>query len=178
MNITERLRQFDGRHVKPLEDLATQLLHVEGSVDELLALSNIADARTQTAATWILKRLQELGIILTAAQTLSVFRLLRNVSGWEARLHLLQMLDSLEIPSRNSAQLLKLLAEFLDDENKLIRAWSYNGLFVVGEQHQKHRRAIAVSLQAAQSDDAASVRARIRRICRSSDWTGNHEQSG
>ncbi len=44
MNLSEQLRQFDGKHIEPLEALGTQLLKREGSVDELLALSNRDDA--------------------------------------------------------------------------------------------------------------------------------------
>ncbi len=173
MNVSEQLRQFDGKHIEPLEAVASQLVTREGSVDELLALSDSDDAKIQTASTWILKWLHERHVPLSRSQTQQVLRMLRDVTQWEAKLHLLQMLAGLKIPSRNVDSLHRFLREQLFDDNKLVRAWSYNGLFVLGDQHGRFRTEVGELLKKAQHDPAASVRARVRQICKTSSWA-NH----
>jgi hypothetical protein len=177
MNLSEHLRQFDGKHIEPLESLATQLLTRKGSADELIALSNSDEAKTQVAATWILKWLHERHVLFSKSQTQELFRILRNVTHWEAKLHLLQMLHGLDIPPQDVASLHRFLKERLCDNNKLVRAWSYNGLFVLGEQHGRFRKEVAELLNEAKHDTAASVRARVRKICKASSWTNSAEQS-
>ncbi len=170
MNVSEELRQFDGKRIGPLEAVATQLLTCEGSVDELLTLSHRGDGKMQTAATWVLKWLGERHVRLSKSQTQEVIRLLRSVTHWEARLHLLQLINGLEIPPRNGTSLHRILKENLNDDNKLIRAWSYNGLFVLGEQISSFRNQVGELLNKAQHDPAASVRARVRQIGKASSW--------
>jgi HEAT repeat protein len=174
MNLSEELRKFDGKHIEPLEAIGAQLLQSEGSVDEVLALANSDEARMQTAATWILKWLQERHATLSKSQTQEVLRLLRGMSNWEAKLHLLQMLGGLQIPSRSGNSLHRFLKEHACDENKFVRAWSYNGLFVLGQQHARFRTEVGELLSQAQQDPAASVRARVRRICKTASWLHPH----
>lgn len=173
MNIREAIRTFDGKHTEPLEAVASALQAQEGCIDELLVLSNSDEAKTQTAATWILKRLHDLPIIFTKSQTQKVLRLLRKVTAWEAKLHLLQILNGLEIPPQNGDRLRKTLDEHIRDENKLVRAWAYNGLFVLGDQIARYRGDVAALLDRAQEDPAASVRARVRQIRKAANWGSN-----
>jgi hypothetical protein len=170
VDLSEALRQFDGKQVKSLERLAVQLQKTPASIDQLLTLSGSDNPRMQTAATWILKRLQERGVSLTAAQSRDVFRLLGRVPHWEAKLHLLQMLGELKIPARNAARLFEIFETDTRDPNKLVRAWSYNGLSVIGEQHEKYRADVTALLENSQHDEAASVRARVRQIRKTSAW--------
>lgn len=170
MNLIERLQNFDGKLVEPLEDLAEELATGTDDVDQLLTVASSDDAKLQVAATWVLKRLVESDLALSQQQTREVLRLLKQVEHWEARLHLLQMLDKLAIPSRKAAGLFKRLKQLVGDENKLVRAWAYNGLFVLGDQQPRYRDEVVELLQEAEQDPAASVKARVRRICKQAEW--------
>ncbi len=175
MNVSEHLRQFDGKHIEPLEKLAAELLTRKGSVDELIVLSNSEDAKTQVAATWILKWLYKRQFLFSKSQVQELFLLFRVVTHWEAKIHLLQILNGLDISSQNCGGLYRFLKEHLQDNNKLVRAWSYNGLFVLAEQHDRFRSEVEKLLNEAKRDAAASVRARVRKICKSSNWA-NHNK--
>ena len=170
LNLAEELGKFDGKHVASLQKLAAQILKHEGSVDEVLAIANSSDVNAQTAATWVLKQLQEKDAVFSSTQTEEVLLLLGSLTHWEAILHVLQMLDRFEIPSQNSQGLYRTLKHKLGDHHKLVRAWSYNGLFVLGEQHPRFRTEINGLLDDAKIDDAASVRARARNICKALRW--------
>ena len=173
MKLADAIRNFDGKHIEPLEAVASELLTDEGGVDALLVLSHSDDVKTQTAATWILKWLYEQQVTFTKPQTQEVLRLLREVTSWVAKLHLLQILDGLVIPPRNGNGLRKTLDLHVSDENKLLRAWAYNGLFVLGDQISRFREDVAALLSQAEDDPAASVRARVRQIRKASRWVND-----
>ena len=54
--------------------------------------------------------------------------------------------------------------------NTFIRAWSVHGAVVLADQHPAYRDSALDLLAAAEQDDAASVRARIRRTRKSFAW--------
>ena len=93
-----------------------------------------------------------------------------NLNNWDTKLHVLQILPSLTIPSQQFDPLQRNLKENTRSENKLLRAWSFNGLAVLADQHSSLRTEVNGILSSAQNDEAASVRARIRQISKSLDW--------
>lgn len=175
MDTAEALRSFDGKHVTPLEALAQELHSRNDGIDELLTLARKDKAALQTPATWVLKRLQELGAQFTKTHTTQVLDCLEHLEHWEARLHLLQMLDGLSIAPRNAAKANKRLKDWLEDPNKLVRAWTCSGLCVIADQHPKFRPEARALLHEAQNDAAASVRARLRKLYKSHAWLNDSE---
>lgn len=178
MNILEELGRFDGRHVEPLAALGVRLLARGAGTDELIEIAGSPEERLQTAASWVLKWLQENRVVYPAERVRALLRLLGRVDAWEARLHLLQMLDGLEIPSRAARTLRETLTIYTRDSSKFVRAWSYSGLFVRANQHPRYRREVLVLLDEASNDEAASVRARVRRIRRTVGWAHTGPGSG
>ena len=172
MDLTEALQQFDGKHVEPLETFANQLRpnDIDGHLEALLKQARSKNQRTQVASTWIVKRLSERDVSFSKQQSRDLLRLLSSVSHWEAKLHLLQLLDRLEIPARSSRQLKTTIEQLLDDDNKLIRTWAYNGLYVLADQHPRYQDDVLALLDLSQADPAASVKARVRRIRKTSSW--------
>ena len=83
---------------------------------------------------------------------------------WEASLHLLQMLPGWPIPRGKTKRLAKRLRENLEADNKFVRAWCYNGLFELARQHGEFRDEVSQLLDQAEQTEAASVKARIRKI--------------
>lgn len=169
-SLREELRRFDGRHVAPLAALGSRLLQEADGTDELIRIASGDDERSQIAATWVLKWLQEQRVRFTAAQVRALLRSLDRAGCWEARLHLLQMLAGLEIPSPAARALHGTLARYVRDPGKLVRAWSYSGFFVLADQHPRFRPEVLGLLDAASEDEAASVRARVRRIRGAVGW--------
>jgi len=168
--LADRLAAFDGKHVEPLERLADELPRTNATARRLLASAEREEPRLQVASTWLLKRWNELGFAFTPAQSRRIVKLLGAVTAWEAKLHLLQTLPGLVIPGPHAEALHTVLRQLLTEENKLVRAWTYHGLFVLGEQHYTYREDMSQLLANGQSDSAASVRARIRNILAASNW--------
>jgi hypothetical protein len=96
-----------------------------------------------------------------------VARLIEQLSGstpWESRLHILQMLPDLEIPTASSESLFQSLTGSLSEQNKFVRAWVYTALETLASQHEDYRPEVSQLLERATIDEAPSVRARLRQL--------------
>ena len=172
IDLKQALSEFDGKHTDRLESLAEHLDPDAATIRKLYTLAGRDEPQFQVGATWILKRLLEQGAPFSRSQSRRCIDLLMGTSHWEARLHLLQMLAELDIAEAQCPGLRLALVRGLEDKNKLVRAWSYNGLAVLATQYPEFRAEVTRLLDAGQQDPAASVRARIRNVQKSADWTG------
>ena len=170
--VAAAIAEYDGKRIEGLASIAAE---IEPSTAVLQALCDLVggeDARRQSAASWLLRRYVSAGARLSQGQTKQVLCDLLRASHWEARLHILQMLEELAVPATHIKQLWPALIAQTTAVNKFIRAWSYHGIVVIADQHPPYRERARSLLAAADQDEAASVRARIRRIRKKIDWTG------
>lgn len=172
MDLLKELAAFDGKHTEPLEALAERLAPDHTVIAELTALAGQDDAKLQTAATWLLKRVQEDGCVFSTDQIEGLLDLLEQSDSWEARLHLLQMLPAWALPAERSQALRRRLLgpAFLQAPNKFLRAWTYNALATLADQHPDYRKEVTTLLHHGAEDEAASVRARIRNAMKNKPW--------
>lgn len=167
MDITRTLNDFDGKSLGPLIDFASSTAPTPELAAQLCDIAvTAAEARYQTAATWILKRWLESGFCLNTVQSECLIRALPDFDGWEATLHVLQMLPHFEIAPETAVLVYHFLKHNLTDPNKFVRAWTYNGLDVLAQQNHDYRLETDALLQMALNDEAPSVRARIGQILR------------
>lgn len=170
MNIIAELDAFDGKHTDILEALAKRLQTNEAQIENLCVIARSDESKLQVAATWILKWLQENGLSFSEAQIENILTLFSQVTYWEAKLHLLQMIPGFVIPTHSRYPLYHILMGYLNEDNKFVRAWSYNGLAQLAEQYPDHRAEVAKLLETGQHEEAASVKARIRNIRKVASW--------
>lgn len=143
----------------------------DDSVAQLLAFAEHEDTTVQVGSTWILKRWLEERVPQVEKSAANLVQLLKNATHWEVRLQLLQMLASLRVPARSLSRLKKLLPILLVDDNKLVRAWALSVLAEIADQSEPMRQDVISTIQDAENDDAASVRARVRQIQKRYKWT-------
>lgn len=170
MNLRSELQAFDGTHMAPLEHVATHLQDQPAAIDDLCILAAEPDTTLQTAATWVLKRLQEKGAVFSSAQTEALLDLLAYVSPWSAQLHLLQLLPGLTIPAHAKTHLYEVLSNLRTSKKTFVRAWAYNGLAVLAEQYPAFRAEVAGLLYHEEPNEKASVKARIRNLRKAYPW--------
>lgn len=168
--LSQALFDFDGKSTGPLERFAAAHSADADLVAELCDFAASNDRNLQAAATWLLKRFGVTGAQLSPRQSETLLRLLIQEAGWLPRIHVLQMMDKLVLPSSLAAPLMEALAAQARGANTFIRAWSAHGAAVLADQHPAYRDSVLDLLAAAEQDDAASVRARIRRTRRAFDW--------
>jgi hypothetical protein len=58
------------------------------------------------------------------------------------------------------------LRQTLNDSNKFVRAWSYNGFYQLARHFPQYREEAEAIFEMALRDEAASVKARVRNIIR------------
>lgn len=168
--LTQALLDFNGKSTDALERFADGRQPDASLVAALCAFAEGDDGNTQAAATWLLKRFGVTGAQLSPGQTESLLRLLIQETGWLSRLHVLQMMDALDVPASLAAPLMDALAVLARGDNTFIRAWSAHGAAALADQHSAFRdRALDLLAEAGQ-DAAPSVRARLRRTSQAFDW--------
>ncbi len=170
--VAAAIAEYDGKASDSLASIAAQVDPSAAVLQGLCDLVCSDEARIQSASTWLLRRYVSAGAILSQMQSERALTVLTRDCHWEARLHVLQMMGDLTLPSSRVEQLWSALIEQTTDVNKFIRAWSYHGLAVIADQHPPYRERALNLLAAAEQEAAASVRARIRRIRKTFKWAG------
>ena len=168
--LSRALFDFDGKSTGPLELFAADHSADANLIAELCDFAAGDDRNLQAAATWLLKRYGVSGAHLSPSQTETLLSLLIQDTGWLSRIHVLQMMDTLTVPSSLAASLMEALAAQAVGANTFIRAWSVHGAAVLADQHPAYRDRFLDLLAAAEQDEAASVRARLRRTRQAFDW--------
>ena len=173
MDILEEIAAFDGKHTDVLEAIVAGLSPEPPVIQALCDIAQRDEAKFQAASTWILKCFQERGTIFSLVQVRDILDLFNHVTYWEARLHLLQMLSEFTIPATQKEFLHHALLDCLNDTNKFVRAWSYQGLASLAEQYDEFRPEVIALLDVGQHEEAASVKTRIRNIRKKAKWAGS-----
>lgn len=172
MDLETEIAAYDGKHKDVLEAIAAKLSPDAAVIRDLTTLAKRDDAKLRAGATWLLKHFQERGVTFSAKQSDALLALLGEVSHWEAQLHLLQIFPTLTLSDQGKAALYRLLTggDYLQAPNKFVRAWTYNALAVLAARFPDLRGKVAPLLISAQEDEAASVRARLRRVMKEHAW--------
>lgn len=140
------------------------------AVRQLLRWGGDDDERLQANATWLVKRHAEAGGGFTGPQRNALCGLLGQVTAWPAALHVLQTVARINIPVTHAQDVFERGLDWAESDNKFVRAWAYNALAVVGEQHPPLRAKVQTQLIRGRFDPAASVKARLRHIIEDHDW--------
>ena len=168
--LTQALADFEGKSTGPLERFAAAWCADADLIAELCDFAASDDGNLQAAATWLLKRYGITGAQLSSGQSETLLRLLIKETGWLPRLHALQMMNGLTVSAALAAPLMNALAAQAAGANTFIRAWSVHGAAVLADQHPAYRDRVLDLLAFAEQDEAASVKARIRRTRQAYDW--------
>jgi hypothetical protein len=158
------LDEFDGKNINRLVRISEAWTPDTKLFQHLVWFAETAEGSAQEGATWLLKRYQERGAKFPEALVARLLELLASVNGWESRLHLLQMLPELPIPSSCAPELKQLLIGWTLHRNLFVRSWAYSGLHRLAMLYPKYRAQIAPLLESAKTQESASVRARLRQL--------------
>ena len=163
MRLETQIRIWDGKSANAIIDIYADHAGDEDLLDRLVSLS--ARTELETGATWLLKhRLENSADRLGPALTSKLIGLLPKLSGWEAKLHCLQIFPFITLPRESGDLTLRFVLACSRDDNKFIRAWAYTGLHQLALAHPDYRDQARVVLETAEkSENAASVKVRLRR---------------
>jgi hypothetical protein len=165
MSLKEELAGIDGDSGS-LELFLVRHRSTRSFVNQLVLLIGPDEPKLQIKATALLKRLAESGTKFTTQQLTAIFDSLAEVTHWEAKLHLCQMLQHLKIPNGSETKVVWFLERCLSEENKFLRAWAYNGFYELAKQRHEYYDYAIEQLARAHKEKSAAVKARLRHITR------------
>lgn len=162
--LADLLREFDGRSVEPFREANALLPSAEAVLEQLVDLASEDEAALRIGATWLLKARLEAGTRGGPSVSAEMIRLLTVIEETDAQLHLLQSLPHLDLETAPEVRdvLRNRLHQLLDSKNTFVRAWSYNGLAVLGQSSDADREAALEAFDQVPAGEKASVKARIR----------------
>lgn len=164
MSLRDELELFDGRHTDVLERILSRPRQANSLIRDMVLLVTDKEQKIQTGATWLLKRLAENHVPFKTEHLIALFGSLSELTHWTSKLHICQMLPHVTIPAGSERTLVWFLERNLFDENKFLRAWSYNGFWELARQHPEYVDDAMEQIERGETDKAASVKARIRKI--------------
>ena len=156
------LDEFDGTHVEPLQAYMTG--HPDPPMAVIVDRALTDDTKNQQGATWLLKEYGAAGVVPGPAATARLLSGSVRLKHWEAQLHLCQLVRHLVIEDDVEAGLFGFLQRAAESDKPFVRAWAYDGLDALADQHPHRREQVDQLLEAGATDPKASVRARIRNL--------------
>lgn len=160
--LDEALKNYDGKTTTILSDIRAAFGSRQTFLSDLVLLVVHEDARISEGATWLIKALLDDGVRLTPRQTEDLIGHLDAISSWQAQLHICQSVRHLETSAHLTDACADWLTLFLRSDRAFLRAWSMDALQHLALRSAKLAGRAEATLDAAEQDPAASVRARAR----------------
>lgn len=159
-----KISQWSGRSAQDMRLIYDSFSKARNFVPSLLKLAH--EPQSQTGATWLLKHYLETDGTLTPDQSADFFGCLHYLQSWESKLHMLQSLSHVTIAQSQCMRLEDFLQTCIEDQNKFVRAWAYNGFFYLAKQYPKYQDVVRQRMEQAKDSESASIKARIRILMR------------
>ncbi|GFE51686.1 hypothetical protein So717_34390 [Roseobacter cerasinus] len=157
------LRTWDGRTAADLKALYQAHHHATDFLPRLVEACE--DVETETAATWLIKHHCEMGATpIPGLLRQQILASLPNLTRWDARLHLLQIMDHLRpIPTSLAPAIYDALADGAASARPLLRAWSLFAAAQLAVQHDTYAQKVHHLLETAADDNPkGAVAVRLR----------------
>lgn len=162
MGVKQEILAWDGKSVDDIRLVYDS--HRQDSNFIAKVTSLIAERKNQKGASWLLKTYLSKGGSLREDEASRIYDMLTHLEDWETRLHILQSLPFIPIPNKHRDKVATFLRQCLNEENKFVRAWSYNGFWLLSRQYPQYRQEAQRLLALAMKEESAAVRARVRQI--------------
>ena len=162
MSLEQATAEWDGKSADEIHKTFKRHQQDDNFVECLIDMLRFPN--TQKGASWQLKAFLEQDGTISADQVSQIYNLLSELKDWESRLHILQSMPYMPIAKGSTAAVEAFLRSGMQDKNKFVRAWSYNGFSLLGSQHQTYAAEANQLLKEAMIHEAPSVKARIRNI--------------
>lgn len=162
MSLKQKIASWDGTSVAEIKAIYDTHRSDSSFTDTITDLSLTGEC--ERGATWLLKAWLEDGNSLEPRQVARLYRSFNQLQHWEARLHALQCFSFMPVADSEIEHVYHFLKTTLSDQNKFVRAWAYNGLYELSQQHSGFIKETKQYFEQAMEDEAPSVKARIRNL--------------
>lgn len=162
-DLQHQLQQWDGKHTDLLIQIYQNHVYSPDFFSDLIDLC-FSEPTLQTPATWIIKHHYDQKQSLSENLMNELVKRGKQFSDWEARLHLLQILPKVPMDRGVVPYVEEWVRKGLKDENKFVRAWSYQGLYEVSRHIPEMKEELRLLCEDALQLESASVKARVRKV--------------
>jgi hypothetical protein len=162
--IVKILKTWDGKHNDVLQSLHHQYADDEWFMPVLVRISQL-QPELQVQTTWIIKKHIEDGEVISKTERKELLKACLGSGEWASKLHIFQILSHWNELTEEEAFLIEDSArKGIKDDNKFLRAWSYQALFEVSKVLPDLRRELVFLCERAIPEESASVKVRLREI--------------
>lgn len=168
MNLNDAILKWDQKSRDDIAEIYTQFSSSPDFLESIL--KDLNSLKLSCGGSWLLKEHLESGATLSKPQEKAVVKALLKAQDWQTQLHLLQVFAFFQQNIQHADELFLFLRLQLSHDNKFIRAWSYNAIYLLAEQNSAHRDEANKLFSLAMRDEAASVKARLRNCVKKSSW--------
>ncbi len=171
MSLKQDIADWDAKDVDYINNLYSNNFHEAEFLDNLIGF--LDDVPLQRGASWMIKHYVDEGSTLADQHVNEIISKCQKFDHWETKLHILQILPSVTIPSSLKQHVYEFLLDGVRSDVKFVRAWSYGGLIVLSEQDHSYRNMAEKLIKVALNNESASVLARIRQASKKSEHWKN-----
>ncbi|QUS56136.1 hypothetical protein [Pseudovibrio brasiliensis] len=163
MGLKHEIEEWDCKSKQAITTIYQKHCETTDFLSVLIKLLSNED--TERGASWLLKHHFDCkGTALSDALEAGIWSSLSSLTHWEAKLHVLQIIPHLSIPSIQENAMEGFLMMGINDRKTLVRAWSYFGLALLAKRFPtKHHKIEALLKERAETETGGSVRVRIRK---------------
>ena len=162
-DLLSKLRLWDGVRVEYLKEL---YIANSSSIDffEKLVTICVNEQTLENAATWLIKHHYDNGRTLPEFLTERFLMGCKYLENWEAKLHVLQIIPHVTLSKKSIIIIDEFVRECLADNNKFVRAWAYNGFYVLTKYIPELKKELELICQRAMETESAAVKSRVIKI--------------
>lgn len=159
----EVLKRWDGKRVAYLQNQYTTQVADPAFFNNLVIIC-FDDPNCENATTWLLKYHVDSGNKLPQTSVDDLLANCTKLTHWEAKLHILQMLPSLEVSFGSMASVENFVRICLKESNKFVRAWAYNGMYELKKYMPELQPEVLFLCQKAMETESPAVKARVNKV--------------
>jgi len=159
----EALRQWDQKSAPQIKDIYQRFSHNGAFLENCLDF--LQDPEMQRGASWLLKHhVAQKPQTLPKALLVPYFEMVAQLDHWESKLHMLQSLEHLSVPTAQKPKVEAFLWDCQAEDRLLLRAWAYYGLAKIAVDHKSQTADIKLFLEEkSKTERAGSIQVRLRK---------------
>ena len=161
VSLSREIRAWDGKSTDEVRAVYDWYCTMDAPVPTLV--QRLLDPSHQKGASWLLKRHLDQGGTLAEGLGRQFYATISTLEHWESKLHVLQCLPEVPIPTVCKSGVEAFVRGCLLDDVKFVRAWAYYGFYELALQYQALQNEATQILELGLQDEPASVQARIRK---------------
>ncbi|AWB66671.1 hypothetical protein C2869_09615 [Saccharobesus litoralis] len=169
MSQQNAIKSWDGKSKDDIQAIFAEYSAQDDFIYSLIC--GLTEPEIQDGASWLLKHFLEAkkkpkNNHLNPAQTQQVLSTLHQLNTWPSQLHILQCLPYLTLDKNSKQSLAAFIRLTMQSDNKMVRAWAYNGFYLLAQTFTEYQTEMhdCLTLALNDKDEAASVKARIRKL--------------